>query len=74
MDATEITRFDNLEALLSDGDFSQVFVLEVGVDLGFFSILIVLEIELGDVGFSVSDSLLFIGISFVNFILTKLDL
>lgn len=74
MDTTEITSFNNLESLFCDGDFSQVFVLEVGVDLGFLGVLVVLEFKLGDEGLSVSDSLLFVGISLVDFICRGIEL
>jgi hypothetical protein len=51
--SAEVDRVDKLEGLLGDGDFSEVLVLQVGVDLGLLGVLVVLEFELGDEGLSV---------------------
>lgn len=69
MDSTEIARFDNLQSLFSNCLFSQVFVLEVGVDLGFLGILGVFEVQLGLECPSVLNSLLLVGISLVDLVL-----
>jgi hypothetical protein len=69
-DPTEIARFNNFQTLFGNCDFSQVFVLEIGVDLCFLSVLVIFKVQLGNINFSVSNSLLFISISFVDFILS----
>jgi hypothetical protein len=44
--AAEVSSLDEAEGLLTDGEFSEVLVLEVSVDLGFLSEGGVLELKL----------------------------
>jgi hypothetical protein len=74
VNSTEITRFNNLKSLFSDSGFSQILVLQVGVDLSFLGILCVLKFQLSGVLSSVSNSLILEFGGLVDFILSGNDI
>jgi hypothetical protein len=71
VDSAEITRVNDGKGLFGNGSLSQVLVLEVGVDLGLLGVLGVLKFQLGNVGFSVLDSLVLVLVRLVDFVLGR---
>jgi len=47
VDSAEVGVLDEAETLLTDGEFTEVLVLQVGEDLGFLGVGVVLELKLG---------------------------